>query len=197
MVKSIWSGAVAVGPMGMFQAGAQAPAVRFEAASIKPSSPSAPRPGRMGASVDTSPGLPRPGNPTLTRTSHAGQAEVRAGGENIGDRRLRPRGAKGLGASAGNGGRLGTEPSVPAFSRTFAGTEGGIREKLGLKQLIEGAYALEDYQVLGGPGWIDSARFDVEAKPAGRAGRDQPLPMLRALLADRFQLDHAEKAGAN
>jgi hypothetical protein len=77
--------------------------------------------------------------------SLAGQAGVLAGGENTGDRRLRPRGAEGLGASAGNGGRLGTESSVPAFSRsgcapgaktlpafsrTFAGTEGGIATAL-------------------------------------------------------------------
>ena len=32
-------------------------------------------------------------------------------------------------ASAGDGGRLGTEPSVPAFSRTSARTKGGIFEK--------------------------------------------------------------------
>ena len=35
-------------------------------------------------------------------------------------------------ASAGDGGRLGTESSVPAFSRTFARTKGGIRAKRGL-----------------------------------------------------------------
>jgi hypothetical protein len=35
-------------------------------------------------------------------------------------------------ASAGDGGRLGTESSVPAFSRTFARTKGGIRAKHGL-----------------------------------------------------------------
>lgn len=57
-----------------------------------------------------------------------------------------------------------------------------------LKELIMAAYALEDYQVSGGPGWITSARFDVEAKPSDSANRDQLLLMLRPLLADRFQL---------
>ncbi len=57
-----------------------------------------------------------------------------------------------------------------------------------LKDLIMAAYALEDYQVSGGPGWIISARFEVEAKPSASANSDQLLLMLRTLLADRFQL---------
>ena len=57
-----------------------------------------------------------------------------------------------------------------------------------LKELINGAYVLEDYQVSGGPSWITSARFDVEAKATAAANRDQLLLMLRALLADRFKL---------
>jgi uncharacterized protein (TIGR03435 family) len=55
-------------------------------------------------------------------------------------------------------------------------------------ELIKGAYALEDYQVSGGPGWIDSAKFDVEAKSSDSANRDRLLPMLRTLLAERFKL---------
>jgi uncharacterized protein (TIGR03435 family) len=45
-------------------------------------------------------------------------------------------------------------------------------------------------QIIGGPGWITSDRFDVEAKPAG----DHPIAqsemqlMLQALLEDRFHL---------
>jgi len=57
-----------------------------------------------------------------------------------------------------------------------------------LKELVVDAYGIEDYQVTGGPDWIASARFDVEAKPSGAATREQLLPMLQALLADRFQL---------
>ena len=40
----------------------------------------------------------------------------------------------------------------------------------------------------GGSGWIDSTRFDVQAKPASAATREQLLLMLRPLLADRFKL---------
>jgi uncharacterized protein (TIGR03435 family) len=57
-----------------------------------------------------------------------------------------------------------------------------------LKELAVDAYGIEDYQVTGGPDWIASARFDVEAKPSGAATREQLLSMLQTLLADRFQL---------
>jgi uncharacterized protein (TIGR03435 family) len=57
-----------------------------------------------------------------------------------------------------------------------------------LTELIKGAYGLEDYQASGGPAWIDSARFDVEAKSTDSANRDGLLLMLRTLLADRFKL---------
>src|ERR1019366_6588453 len=44
-------------------------------------------------------------------------------------------------------------------------------------------------QVLGGPGWVDSERYDIAAKAEGNPPFTQLYgPMLRALLADRFQL---------
>jgi uncharacterized protein (TIGR03435 family) len=78
-------------------------------------------------------------------------------------------------------GRLGAVPVVTSSGRLTA-------RNAKLTELIKGAYAVEDYQVSGGPAWIDSARFDVEAKVGDRADRDQLLLMLRALLADRFKL---------
>jgi hypothetical protein len=53
-----------------------------------------------------------------------GKARYPPGAKTLGDRRLRPRGAEGLGAFAGDGGRLGTESSVPAFSRSGDGRRG-------------------------------------------------------------------------
>jgi uncharacterized protein (TIGR03435 family) len=60
--------------------------------------------------------------------------------------------------------------------------------------LIRQAYQVQDFQMAGGPGWIDSDRFDIDA----RAGVDiAPVPpgtigpmqlMIQSLLADRFQL---------
>ena len=84
-------------------------------------------------------------------------------------------------------------PSAPRGGRLAAtplGTKPGLlaARNASLKQLIRGAYTLENYQVSGGPGWIDSAGFDVEAKSTDGANREQLVLMLRALLADRFKL---------
>ncbi len=58
-----------------------------------------------------------------------------------------------------------------------------------VKQLIQIAYAVEDYQVTGGPGWLTTDRYDIEAKAENEgADKTQMLPMLQSLLADRFKL---------
>jgi uncharacterized protein (TIGR03435 family) len=50
-------------------------------------------------------------------------------------------------------------------------------------------HPLTEHLVRGGPAWIRSERFRVEAKADGAAGRAAMMgPMLRALLEDRFQL---------
>jgi uncharacterized protein (TIGR03435 family) len=63
------------------------------------------------------------------------------------------------------------------------------------RQLIVFAYApMQGFQIEGGPGWINSDRFDVTAKAEGNVppgGPNQPGPipmMMRALLAERFKL---------
>ena len=51
------------------------------------------------------------------------------------------------------------------------------------------AYELFDSQLDGGPDWQTSRRFDIQAKAKDPvAGMAAMLPMLKALLADRFQL---------
>src|SRR5215831_16684760 len=57
-----------------------------------------------------------------------------------------------------------------------------------VKDLIRDAYSLNDYQVVGGPTWMSSARFDLEAKAAGNTNREQLLLMLQTLLRQRFKL---------
>jgi len=57
-----------------------------------------------------------------------------------------------------------------------------------LKQLIEWAYEVTDAQVSGGPSWMDSKYFDVEAKAEGAHTREELLRMLQPTLADRFKL---------
>jgi len=57
-----------------------------------------------------------------------------------------------------------------------------------LKSLVQMAYEVQDYQVTGGPSWVETERFDIDAKPAVAASRAEMMVMLRALLAERFQL---------
>ncbi|HXR39296.1 MAG TPA: efflux RND transporter periplasmic adaptor subunit, partial [Terracidiphilus sp.] len=57
-----------------------------------------------------------------------------------------------------------------------------------LKGCIRAVYGVQPYQISGGPAWVASERYDIAAKAAGRATADQMMPMLRALLEDRFKL---------
>src|SRR5579864_7612318 len=57
-----------------------------------------------------------------------------------------------------------------------------------LLDIISQAYGLEPSQIIGGPNWLDTDRFDIVAK----ADRTTPAvtlqSMMQALLADRFKL---------
>ena len=59
-----------------------------------------------------------------------------------------------------------------------------------LKLLIAEAWHVHDFQVSGGPKWIDADRYDVEAKAGGASppSRTQLRGMLQELLAERFGL---------
>src|SRR5215831_12680635 len=57
-----------------------------------------------------------------------------------------------------------------------------------LNDLIRIAYQLKADQVTGGPKWLVSDRFDIEARASGPARDPELLVMLQTLLAERFQL---------
>jgi uncharacterized protein (TIGR03435 family) len=58
-----------------------------------------------------------------------------------------------------------------------------------LQRLVAIAYGFNDEQrVLGGPKWVASDRFEVEARAVGPAKDPELLLMLQNLLAERFQL---------
>jgi uncharacterized protein (TIGR03435 family) len=70
-----------------------------------------------------------------------------------------------------------------------------------VKRLIEDAYGIQDSQLTGGPSWVNSERYDIDAKVpdsvvadaiARKLTRTQQLDqvrlMLQSLLADRFKL---------
>ena len=63
------------------------------------------------------------------------------------------------------------------------------------RNLIRNAFNLQPYQMIGGPGWMDSDRFDIVAKAAdadldakGMMSSPQFMLRLQALLEDRFEL---------
>lgn len=58
-----------------------------------------------------------------------------------------------------------------------------------LRELIRAAYGLrENAQITGGPNWVSTDRFDVEAKAPANALPAEVQTMVRRLLADRFKL---------
>jgi uncharacterized protein (TIGR03435 family) len=57
-----------------------------------------------------------------------------------------------------------------------------------LMLLIQRAYGVQAFQVVGGPAWINSPGYDIEAKAQGNTGQKQMWLMLQTLLADRFKL---------
>ncbi len=58
-----------------------------------------------------------------------------------------------------------------------------------LKRCIIGSYHLGPNQLIGGPSWIDSDRFHIEAKAAEPTNEEATLDaMMRTLLSERFRL---------
>jgi uncharacterized protein (TIGR03435 family) len=63
-----------------------------------------------------------------------------------------------------------------------------------LRDLVEYAYELTPLQVLGGPEWMATRRFAIDAKAAGTPTPAEMRLLVRALLASRFNLKaHDEK----
>ena len=73
--------------------------------------------------------------------------------------------------------------------RSMVTPGGNLRaENATLRTLIEDAYQIKPFQLLGGPRWIDQDKFEVVAKGDASAAADKVRLMLQALLEDRFQL---------
>ena len=100
----------------------------------------------------------------------------------------------------------GQDAAVPAATLTFElasvkenrsgeieGSEGYrpggyVATNVPLRLLVVRAYGVRQDQLVGGPSWIASERFDVTARaPSGAPPSDVP-PMLQTLLRDRFKL---------
>jgi uncharacterized protein (TIGR03435 family) len=58
-----------------------------------------------------------------------------------------------------------------------------------LSTIVRSAYHLNEYQLDGGPKWMNSAKFNIVAKYPANTPRDQISLMMQAMLAERFKLE--------
>jgi uncharacterized protein (TIGR03435 family) len=90
---------------------------------------------------------------------------------------------------------------VASIKRDVSGERGGMftcvpnchLERMTLRDLVIFAYGVHDFQVTGGPGWIDSDRYNIDAKGEGPPSHSQEYVALQyrrlqTLLRDRFHL---------
>lgn len=96
---------------------------------------------------------------------------------------------------------------VASIKRDVSGQPGGMftllpachLERMTLKALVVFAYRVHDFQVTGGPGWIDSDRYNIDAKAEGPPSFNPEYVTLQSrrlqtLLRDRFNLTiHRER----
>jgi bla regulator protein BlaR1 len=65
---------------------------------------------------------------------------------------------------------------------------------MSMKMLITLAYHVRPNMISGGPGWLDSDRYDVVAKASPKSTEDELRVMMQTLLAERFKLKaHSEQ----
>ncbi len=85
---------------------------------------------------------------------------------------------------------------LPRVPRVTPG--GGIRSSIPISGLICWAYGIDKFQLSGGPPWIRSDRYAIEAEPekpddptalSSEQRADRARERVKALLADRFHLD--------
>jgi uncharacterized protein (TIGR03435 family) len=96
--------------------------------------------------------------------------------------------------------------SSDGLRRLMFAPDGLSANGLPVKMLIGFAYNVKDFQISGGPGWIESERYDIEAKMdestitalkklTPEQAVDQRRLMVKSLLAERFNLkvSHSSK----
>jgi uncharacterized protein (TIGR03435 family) len=76
----------------------------------------------------------------------------------------------------------------------FDGPHRFSSENTSLKYIVQWAWNVRGFQIVGGPKWFDSDRFDIQAASEKEATTNQMRLMLQPVLEDRFQLKvHREK----
>ena len=78
----------------------------------------------------------------------------------------------------------------PMNGVTFAAREGGRLNVVNNPtfNVIDAAYGISKYQLIGVPDWVESERYDIEARGPATAGKKEMMLMVQTLLADRFAM---------
>lgn len=82
-----------------------------------------------------------------------------------------------------------TRPGTRMFLLMIRGTDVVI-QNFTLANLIKFAYQVQGRQIVGAPGWMDSDKWDIQAKPdiPGKPSVEQEREILQKLFAERFAL---------
>src|SRR5262245_66134019 len=81
--------------------------------------------------------------------------------------------------------------NVEVSDRAYVRNEGGGRVSVGnnsLRNIIRNAWRLQNFQIVGGPDWVNTERWNIIARAPEHAPPDQLLVMLQNLLIDRVKL---------
>src|SRR5262245_29973253 len=107
-------------------------------------------------------------------------------------------GSLALGAQAPKFEVASVKPNTSGDGRVMVGMQPGGRltaSNMPLRELVRMAYQLQPFQIVGGPDWIASERFDITAKAEGDVAPTSPfgppnplMLMMRSLLEERFHL---------
>jgi len=74
--------------------------------------------------------------------------------------------------------------------RAMPGGQSYVAQNATLRLMIMLMYKMADKQVVGGPAWINTDRWDVNAKAEHPSNLDQLHEMYQTMLADRFHLQY-------
>lgn len=86
------------------------------------------------------------------------------------------------------------DPHANELVHTMPGGERYEATNASVRQMLQVAFRIRPEQVAGIPGWLDSARFDMQAKAEKPSSPDELYVMLVNMLADRMRLTyHIEK----
>jgi len=90
------------------------------------------------------------------------------------------------------------KPSTPGGPgggiRPMPGGQTYIATNIPMRLMMMSVYRISDSQIVGEPSWMDTERWDVEAKAEHPSNLDQLHEMFQTLLAERFKLEfHRER----